>query len=228
MTNFFKSLFIIIFLANFISCGNKEEEKEDKELQYIDIQEPITDDNKVKVITQPAHNSHLDSIAVKTSILRKQKYKRKKENTATDSVIPTIKNPKSITENTVINKNIHQSAFVLKTILDETQIGETLTQKELVENQNIPKEAVKLVKSITKLSNDELAVKWHSTWLVEKMSDAKFKDGKIKLRFTNNTMYTSGDAIGIKYKKKIYNDLVISGRKVKIPNVKGFYWEVGK
>ena len=41
-------------------------------------------------------------------------------------------------------------------------------------------------------------------------------------------MYTSGDAIGIKYKKKIYNDLVISGRKVKIPNVKGFYWEVGK
>ena len=60
------------------------------------------------------------------------------------------------------------------------------------------------------------------------MSDAKFKDGKIKLRFTNNTMYTSGDAIGIKYKKKIYNDLVISGRKVKIPNVKGFYWEVGK
>ena len=45
----------------------------------------------------------------------------------------------------------------------------------------------------------------NSTWLVEKISDAKFTDGRLKVRFSDNKMYTSGNAIGIKYEKKIYS-----------------------
>lgn len=38
-----------------------------------------------------------------------------------------------------------------------------MTQKELQTNFNIPEEAIQLVKSVTKISNDELDVKWKST-----------------------------------------------------------------
>ena len=106
--------------------------------------------------------------------------------------------------------------------------GETLTQEELSKNLEIPKDAIKLVKSITKISENEIEIKWNSTWLVEKISDAKFTDGRLKVRFSDNKMYTSGNAIGIKYEKKIYTDLVVYGRAAHIPSVKGFYWQIGK
>jgi len=41
-------------------------------------------------------------------------------------------------------------------------------------------------------------------------------------------MYTSGNAIGIKYKRKLYTDLIITGDKVRIPSVTDFYWIIGK
>lgn len=87
---------------------------------------------------------------------------------------------------------------------------------------------MKLVKSVTKTAPDELDIKWKSTWLVEKISDAKFKDGKLKVRFDKNKMYASGGAIGIKYEKKMYTNLVLTGRAAYIPTVKGFYWQIGK
>jgi hypothetical protein len=103
-----------------------------------------------------------------------------------------------------------------------------MTQKELETNYNIPEEGIQLVKSLTKISENELDVKWKSTWFIEKMSDAKFKDGRLKVRFDKNKMYTSGNAIAIKYDKKMYTDLILIGRAAYIPTVKGFYWQIGK
>ncbi|WP_278008578.1 hypothetical protein [Flavobacterium gyeonganense] len=116
----------------------------------------------------------------------------------------------------------------LKKILSNSEIGETFTQKELIDNFEIPKEAVKTVKSITKTADDEIAVKWKSTWLLEKVSDAKFEDGIMKIIFKANKLYTSGTAIGIKYEKRIYNNLVIVGSSAYIPGVKGYSWQIGK
>ncbi|MCD0463810.1 hypothetical protein [Flavobacterium sp. ENC] len=116
----------------------------------------------------------------------------------------------------------------LRKILYGSKIGQTLTQEQLTERFEIPEEAVKLVKSITKTDDDEIAVKWRSTWLVEKISDAKFKDGLMKITFKANKLYTSGTAIGIKYDKKIYNELVIIGRSAYIPGVKGYKWQIGR
>lgn len=50
----------------------------------------------------------------------------------------------------------------------------------------------------------------------------------MKIKFEANKMYTSGKAIGIKYNKKIYNDLIIIGTSAYIPSVKGYHWKIGK
>ena len=60
----------------------------------------------------------------------------------------------------------------LRKILSGSKIGQTLTQEQLTQQFEIPQEAVKLVKSITKTDDDEIDVKWRSTWFVEKVSDA--------------------------------------------------------
>lgn len=102
-----------------------------------------------------------------------------------------------------------------------------MTQKDLVNNFNIPKEAIKLIKSVTKTAPDELDIKWKSTWIVERLSDAKFKDGKLKIRFNKNKIYTSGSAIAIKHEKKTYTDLILIGHSVYIPTIKKYHWEIG-
>ena len=103
-----------------------------------------------------------------------------------------------------------------------------MTQEDLQANFNIPKEAIQIVKSVTKISDNELDIKWKSTWLIEKMSDAKFNDGRLKVRFEKNRMYTSGGAIGIKHEKKMYTDLYLIGRGAYIPTIKGYYWQIGE
>lgn len=137
-------------------------------------------------------------------------------------------NANSTVIKTEVKKVSTPSNFTIQKILNGCKTGETLTQEELSKNLEIPKDAIKLVKNITKISENEIDVKWNSTWAVEKISDAKFKDGRLKVRFENNKMYTSGDAIGIKYKRKIYTDLVVYGRAARIPSVKGFYWKIGR
>jgi len=115
-----------------------------------------------------------------------------------------------------------------KKILSDCKTGETLTQEQLIKDHNIPADGIKIIKSITKTAEDEIEVKWKSTWFVERISDAKFTDAKMKLKFEANKMYTSGKAIGIKYNKKIYTDLIIIGNKAYIPSVKGYHWKIGK
>lgn len=161
----------------------------------------------------------------------------------TDSITKTfvpkkIKNNKTITEEASIakdsieienpdNEKLKGFSYFRKLLLT-CKTGETLTQKELIEDHNIPKEGVKLIKSITKTAEDEIDIKWKSTWFVEKISDAKFTDARMKIKFEANKMYTSGKAIGIKYNKKIYNDLIIIGNSAYIPSVKGYHWKIGK
>lgn len=38
-------------------------------------------------------------------------------------------------------------------------------------------------------------------------------------------MYTSGGAIAIKYKKKMYTDLYLIDPSAYIPTLKGYYWK---
>ncbi|MFD1603825.1 hypothetical protein ACFSJW_10075 [Flavobacterium artemisiae] len=150
-----------------------------------------------------------------------------------ENIIPaTVSENVETSKDSIVEQEIANDKFLgityFKKFLAECKTGETLTQKELIENHNIPAEGIKLIKSITKTADDEIDIKWKSTWLVERISDAKFTDAKMKVKFEANKMYTTGKAIGIKYNKKIYNDLIIIGSKAYIPNVKGYHWKIGK
>ncbi|MCD9573371.1 hypothetical protein [Flavobacterium soyae] len=53
-----------------------------------------------------------------------------------------------------------------------------MAQKQLTEHFEIQEEAVKLVKSVTKTAENELSVKWQSTWFVEKFLMQNLKTAK--------------------------------------------------
>lgn len=212
----------------FISCDNAEKKQSEKEVLY-----PV---NKLKPVSQKnSKKTSIGTIAI-TKDLQKNSHTDKKNIYPVKERFydkPQIQSPQIITEDITLDtrKESNESllSFVnLRKILTGSKIGQTLTQKQLTQSFEIPEEAVKLVKSITKTAEDEIAVKWRSTWLVEKVSDAKFKDGLMKITFKANKLYMSGSAIGIKYDKKIYTDLVIIGRSAYIPSVKGYSWEIGK
>ena len=241
----FKILFSFIILATLFSCGKNQESEEHeleqkKEPNYEQNQTPNQEIQKQDTL----HLSPEDSIkAVKRSILRKQNFKKKKEtetraenetetetgaDTGTAATIePNEDKPKETSKTTTVKKAVPSFVYIKK-ILSESEIGVIMTQKDLQSKFNIPKEAIQLVKSVTKISDNELDIQWKSTWLIEKMSDAKFNDGRLKVRFEKNKMYTSGGAIGIKYEKKMYTDLYLIGRAAYIPTVKGYYWQIGK
>ena len=211
--------------SNYASDDEQNMEKDTTEISTIE--------NKDSTNT----TTTLDQNETKGSILSEPNF-TKKTNEGLENEAGNIKTPQGITDNkepasptttkTETKKAVAPSNFTIQKILNGCKTGETLTQEELSKNLEIPKDAIKLVKSITKISENEIEIKWNSTWLVEKISDAKFTDGRLKVRFSDNKMYTSGNAIGIKYEKKIYTDLVVYGRAAHIPSVKGFYWQIGK
>jgi hypothetical protein len=224
-----------------ISCGkNKESEEHELEQKNEPHYDKSTTPTPKPQKTDSTYTTTAeDSIkAVKHSILRKQNIQRKKEIEIEKTTTETSKNNSTkepetpetaiITDKPVDQKVKTPSFVYIKKILNECKIGVPMTQEDLQANFKIPKEAIQLVKSITKISDDELEVKWKSTWLIEKMSDAKFNDGRLKVRFEKNRMYTSGDAIAIKYEKKMHTDLYLIGRSAYIPTVKGYYWQIGK
>jgi hypothetical protein len=222
------STIILLSLFYFlISCGNDQKKQSEKEVLY-----PV---NKLKPVSEKISKKPSLAKVFITKDFETNSDTKKKSYTAQKRVYckPQIQNPQIATENIPLDtrKESNESlmTFVnLRKILTGSKIGQTLTQKQLTQSFEIPEEAVKLVKSITKTAEDEIAVKWRSTWLVEKVSDAKFKDGLMKITFKANKLYTSGSAIGIKYDKKIYTDLIIIGRSAYIPSVKGYSWEIGK
>lgn len=156
-----------------------------------------------------------------------------------NSISQKIKNPTAVTsesnetpKDSLTEKDLTKEKFLgityFRDFLSECKIGETITQEKLIENHNIPADGIRLIKSITKTAEDEIEIKWKSTWLVERISDAKFTDAKMKIRFEANKIYTSGKAIGIRYNRKTYTDLIIIGNSAYIPTVKGFHWKIGK
>ncbi|CAM3628522.1 hypothetical protein [Flavobacterium chungbukense] len=224
-----KKICAIILLSTtyfLISCSNDAKKQPKKEL--------ISSVNKLKPASEKKFKrSYLEKSGVKNLEKGSKSYQKnnftlspKTENK------PQIQNLETTAESNLIDpKQSNKSLMTfdnLKKILSSSEIGETFTQKELTQNFEIPREAVKIVKSITKTAEDEIEVKWKSTWFLEKVSDAKFKDGLMKITFKANKLYTSGTAIGIKYDKKIYTDLVIIGSSAYIPTVKGYSWQIGK
>lgn len=223
-----KKTIAILFLSItcfLTGCGNDAKKQPKKNLTTVNKLKPAS----AKVFKKTAfETTKVNPDLNKHSINGKNNFPTKRE---TENK-PQIQNSQVATEtNLDLSKEGNKSlmTFVnLKKILSLSKIGQTLNQKELTENFEIPEEAVKLVKSITKTSEDEIAIKWRSTWFVEKISDAKFKDGLMKITFKANKLYTSGTAIGIKYNRKIHNELIIVGRSAYIPGVKGYSWQIGK
>lgn len=241
MKNFKSQMLVLIACIAFISCGKNKVEDNTLNDQINQEQEMARRDtiNPQK----PDSIAQIDKEQTKGTILGERRFIKKKGeksivdvadsnaiNAPKDVETKTTTTPISTTSSstTSTKKVVAPSNFTIQKILNGCAVGITLTQEELSKNLAIPKEAIKLVKSITKISDDEIEIKWNSTWLVEKISDAKFNDGRLKVRFASNKMYTSGNAIGIKYDKKLYTDLVVYGRAAHIPSVKGFYWQIGK
>lgn len=215
-----KNIIIILFCIAycFFGCGSDEKKPPKKKLYPVNSLKPVSE-----IIIS-------DTAAILSSVKSKRNIASNRKATISTRMIDSAKIEKADNPSE-IKKEISSeliSITNIRKILSGAEIGETLTQKELIHNFEIPKDAVKLVKSVTKTAEDEIALKWRSTWFLEKVSDAKFSDGRMKIKFVANKMYTSGKAIGIKYNKKIYNDLVIIGKSAYIPNVKGYHWQIGK
>jgi hypothetical protein len=205
------------------SCGNDDKKQPNKKV------DPVSS-------LKPAPAKSLDPIPSKISVAENiendSPLNKKKNFAATKPIVvtetPVVKTTVGKAPTPVVQETVLMSFVNLRKILSGTKIGQTMSQKDLTQNFKIPEEAVKLVKSVTRTAHDELAVKWRSTWLVEKVSDAELEDGKMKIRFEANKMFMSGKAIGIKYNRKIYNDLIIIGHSAYIPTVKGYHWQIGK
>ncbi|MET3027109.1 hypothetical protein ABXT06_10555 [Flavobacterium sp. UW10123] len=224
-----KNHLLILFSVTyfFFSCGNDEKKQPKKVIQSVNKLKPapVQVNSKVssKNITAPKEFSSKETVPKKDPFSIKNPIEIK-------SLSPQIAN-NIASQPTSVKKEATDKLLNfanIRKILDKCKMGQTMTQKQLTQNFEIPKEAVKLVKSVTKTAENELSVKWQSTWLVEKVSDAELEDGKMKVVFKANKMYTSGNAIGIKYNRKIYNDLVIVGRSAYIPSVKGYSWQIGR
>ncbi|MEN2399571.1 hypothetical protein GKZ90_0007275 [Flavobacterium sp. MC2016-06] len=209
MKNYNKYL-LVILICCFASCTKNTKN------QLIEATGNIT--NRIKTIS-------------KNSLETVTEYK----NSIVEGITATKEMVSETTEtakDSTVEKELGNEKFLgityFRKFLSDSKIGETITQKELIENHNIPSDGIRLIKSITKTAEDEIEVKWKSTWFVERVSDAKFTDAKMKIKFEANKMYTSGKAIGIKYNKKIYTDLIIIGNSAYIPSVKGYHWKIGK
>lgn len=201
--------FLAILTSCFVSCSKNAKK------QILEVTDKIS--NQIENISE----STVETV---------KEYKNSIVDKITNDDIPT-ENKETINDS-IVEEKVENEKFLgitsFRKFIAECKTGETLTQKELVENHNIPADGIKLIKSITKTAEDEIEIKWKSTWFIERISDAKFTDAKIKFKFETNKMYTSGQAIGIKYKKKIYTDLIIIGTKAYIPSVKGYHWKIGK
>ncbi|MBS7252709.1 hypothetical protein [Flavobacterium branchiicola] len=223
----FNTIILFSITCFLFSCGNEEKKQPKKIIAPVSVLKPAS--TKINR-TVSAKNITAPKEIESQKVVDKETAFAVKNNIDIISHLPnttTKKEPAPIDIKKKVNEELLNFVNVRK-ILDKCKMGQTLTQKQLTQNFEIPEEAVKLVKSVTKTAENEIAVKWQSTWLVEKVSDAELEDGKMKVVFRANKMYTSGNAIGIKYNRKIYNDLVIVGRSAYIPSVKGYSWQIGK
>jgi hypothetical protein len=229
------SISILLTIYLFLSCGKDEKKplkksvsaRANSEQSMIEKNtDTLTEDSTAKIAKDAINDVFITEKTkpVRTILNKKSKVAVKKSIPKKQSLTNEI----TAVENKTTQDEKLESFVYFRKMLADCKVGQTLTQKQLMINYNIPKEGVKLIKSITKIAEDEIAVKWHKNWFVEKISDAKFSDASMKVSFKANKMYTSGKAIGIKYNQKIYTDLIIIGRMAYIPSVKGYHWQIGK
>lgn len=179
-----------------------------------------------KTITTPPTNT--PTTATPTPIENKEKEKAKK------IVKPAIKKGVAVSKAGTTTVNIEEATNPknyriygnLKKIINFIGIGQTVTREELTAANIVPEDAAKLVKSIKRISKNELEIKWKNTWMVEKISDVRFKDSRMKVSFSKDLVYTSGDAIGIEYENKIHTNLTIKDDRAYLPNVKEYCWRI--
>jgi hypothetical protein len=218
----FKTTFTFLLLSVLISCGGKNESKENNKKET-----NITETSK---ITRDTLNTEYQNHTTNENSANEN------HNTSKDS----LNNTKNSKRNNIDNKNgeITVSAAAkkveavinspLRNLLNSGQLGKSYTKKELIEQYRFPKEAVDLIKQVTYVGPNKLYFKWGSTWMVEKISDAKFENDTLTFTFKQNKTYVSGGAIGIKYNKKTYTDLILNNGAAYIPTVKGYHWDIGK
>ncbi|HSD06260.1 hypothetical protein [Flavobacterium sp.] len=213
-------VYSFLLLVLVISCG-KDEPKQKAKKSISSIQTPkatatppplITSPidtglNQVKVNNYTASHSSLNSKTSNKTLPKKTQH-------------PTNNNKPSLINNTMDSP--------LRNLLKNGQIGKSYTKNELIANFKFPKEAVDLIKHVTYIGQNKLYFKWGSTWFVEKVSDAEFKNDTLVFVFKQNRTYVSGGAIGIKYNKKIYTELILNNGAAYIPTVKGYHWDIGK
>lgn len=229
MNKFKKGVFIVLIFT-FITCGKNE------------LKEKLasTTENKTKIDSNLNSNNKAneivvtnDSINTSTTIQTTSKSvsASKKTVNKTTTAQATIYDSETKPNSTVKNQENRTAKVIdspLKIFLKKGEIGKTYTKKDLIENFKFPKEAVDLVKKVTYTGPNTIYFNWGSTWLVEKVSDAKFKNGNLTFVFKENKTFITGGAIGIKYNKKVYTELIINNGDAYIPSVKGYHWEINK
>lgn len=209
MTRLQPIFFFPLFLL-FLCCNNVDNKNDSLEKKNIKTTDKTTNDS-----LNPSNKTTL----VTKDIQTESKQNIKKNNNKLNEINVAIPN----NERLIIEKTLDSP---LKKLFKYGEIGKTYSKKELIEHYNFPKKSLDFVKEVTYKGNNTLYFKWRSTWFVEKISDAKFKNGDLTFDFKKDRTYIKGGAIGIKYNKKIHTELIIKNGKAYIPNVKKFYWEI--
>jgi hypothetical protein len=222
----FKTVFSFLFLATLISCGGRNEPEENKKKETNSTETFKTDQD---TLNQDPKN---DTIAL-NPIYKKENEKNNTPNSDLGNPKKTVISNVDIKKDKIIISPIAKKADAvinspLRNLLNKAELGKSYTKSELIELYKFPKEAVELIHHITCVGQNKLYFKWGNTWIVEKVSDAKFKNDTMVIVFKQNKTYVSGGAIGIKYNKKIYTDLILNNGSAYIPTVKGYHWDIGK
>jgi hypothetical protein len=217
-----KTVFSFLFLASLISCGGKNEakEKNKKETSLSETSKVTSDSMNTElpndtITVKFTHGNFNTSISSASDTKDFGKNNMDKRNSETSISSPTKE------AETVINSP-------LRNLLKQAQTGKSYTKKELIEEYKFPKEAVDLIKQVTCVGSNKLYFKWGNTWIAEKVSDAEFENDTLIFTFKQNKTYVSGGAIGIKYNKKLYTDLILNNGAAYIPTVKGYHWDINK
>ena len=226
----YKTIIVITILLLFTSCGKNNEKETNTGTKT--SQATVVKTNRSIPVKSNTPKTETTTTNTISEIKQTKKSKSQiKKNNVTINKEPQVTGKAIILNTTPAKKpEIKYDITFLnfKKLLTKSKVGQTITNEQLIKEYNMPEEGVKLIKSIVKVSENELAFKWKSTWMVEKVSDAEFEDATLKVEFRDNNMYTSGDAIGIKYNNKIYNNLILKNGSAYIPSVKGYHWEIRK
>ncbi len=216
----YQLILFLLILINLNSCGKDNEKKKKTESESRNIAA-----FKQKQLQNTVAGIIASPMTIKNTSLLKNKI-------ITIPISDTISKQEEV-ERSTLQKNESSTTtdsfyLPLRRFLKNSQIGLAITKEDLAKQYEIPSDGLKLIKSITKITGDKLLIKWDSNWLVKKLSDAQLKDDTVQIRFHKDKLYISGNAIGIRYNKKVYTNLILKGGDAYIPGVKGFHWQIGK